>query len=152
VSYLCLASVSNQCSHLGFHRQFVDCTTDGSSNTVQLRHVTSRTRHLSSQAGSVEAAVAADTVFGQPFLKPFPLCYRTVVLHVCPVCDVGVLWPNGWMDQDETWYACRPRPRRLCVTWGPSSAPQKGGRAPNFRPMFLVAKRLDGSRCHLVQK
>jgi len=21
--------------------------------------------------------------------------------HVCPVCDVGVLWPNGWMDQDE---------------------------------------------------
>ena len=21
----------------------------------------------------------------------------------CPVCDVGVLWPNSWMDQDETW-------------------------------------------------
>ena len=20
---------------------------------------------------------------------------------VCPVCDVGILWPNGWMDQDE---------------------------------------------------
>ena len=20
-------------------------------------------------------------------------------LSVCPVCDVGVLWPNGWMDQ-----------------------------------------------------
>ena len=23
----------------------------------------------------------------------------------CPVCDVGALWPNGWMDQDETWHA-----------------------------------------------
>jgi len=21
---------------------------------------------------------------------------------VCPVCDVGLLWPNGWTDQDET--------------------------------------------------
>jgi len=23
------------------------------------------------------------------------------------------LWPNGWMDQDATWYWGRPRPRRL---------------------------------------
>jgi len=33
---------------------------------------------------------------------------------VCPVVtslDVGVLWPNGWMDQDETWHGGRPRPR-----------------------------------------
>ena len=22
----------------------------------------------------------------------------------CPVCNVGVLWPNGRMDQDATWY------------------------------------------------
>jgi len=28
--------------------------------------------------------------------------------------------------------------------------PTKGGRAPNFRPIFIVAKRLDASRCHLV--
>ena len=25
--------------------------------------------------------------------------------------------------------------------------PQKGGRAPNFRPIFIVPKRLDASRC-----
>jgi len=31
----------------------------------------------------------------------------------------------------------------------PGSTP-KGGTAPNFRPMSIVAKRLDGSRCHLV--
>jgi len=32
----------------------------------------------------------------------------------CPVCDVGVLWPNGWMHLDETWHAGRPRPRPHC--------------------------------------
>jgi len=31
-----------------------------------------------------------------------PLCYQTVVHPVLSVCDVGVLWPNGWMDQDAT--------------------------------------------------
>jgi len=28
---------------------------------------------------------------------------------VCPICDAGVLWPNAWTDQDETWHASRPR-------------------------------------------
>jgi len=47
------------------------------------------------------------------------------------------LWPNGWMDQDATWYRGRPRPRPHCVRWGPSgdAAP------PHFRPMPIVAKR-----------
>jgi len=42
------------------------------------------------------------------------------VLAVLSVCNVGVLWPNGWMDQDETWHAGRPRPWPYCVRWGPS--------------------------------
>jgi len=48
------------------------------------------------------------------------------------------------MDQDVTWYGGRPRPRRLCVRWGP--LPQKGGGAPpQFSAhMFIAAKRLDG--------
>ena len=25
-------------------------------------------------------------------------------LSVLSVCNVGVLWPNGWMGQDETWH------------------------------------------------
>ena len=45
-------------------------------------------------------------VFGRPSVKRFALCYRTVVCPVCPVClfvyDVGVLWPNDVMHQDET--------------------------------------------------
>jgi len=68
-------------------------------------------------------------------MKRFALCYRTVI---CPVCDSGVLWPNGWMDQDATWYGDTPRPRQHCVRWGPSS-PQRST-APKFWPMSAVAK------------
>jgi len=86
-------------------------------------------------------------VFRRPFVKRFALCYRTVVCPVLsfPVClsfcldrqtdrqtDGGVLWPNGWMDDDATWYGGRPHPRRHCVRWGPSS-PQKGTTSP---PLF----------------
>jgi len=62
--------------------------------------------------------------------KRFALCYRTVV---CPVCDVGVLLPNGSMDKDETWHAGRPRPWLHCFRWGPSSPPLKG-----HSPQFLA--------------
>ena len=33
---------------------------------------------------------------------------------------------------------------------GDAAPPRKGGTALNFRPMTVVAKRLNGSRCHLV--
>jgi len=32
-----------------------------------------------------------------------------------PVCGPCLLWPNGWMDEDATWYGSRPRPRPHCV-------------------------------------
>jgi len=47
-------------------------------------------------------------LFVGPFVKRFTImlsdnCLST--LSVClSVCDVGVLWPNRWMDQDETWH------------------------------------------------
>jgi len=44
-----------------------------------------------------------------------------VHLSVLSVCNVGVLWPNGWTDQDETWHAGRPQPWPHYVRWGPSS-------------------------------
>ena len=94
-------------------------------------------------------------IFGRPFVERFALCYHTVVCPIlsvlsCPVCNVGILWPSGWMDQDETWHTGRPQPWQHCVRWGPSSPPAKEGAAPNFRPMYVVAKWLDGSRCHLA--
>jgi len=37
------------------------------------------------------------------FAKNGSPCYRNVtVVLCCPVYNVGVLWPNGWIDQDET--------------------------------------------------
>jgi len=72
--------------------------------------------------------------------SPFPI--------FCPF----LLWPNGYMHQDATWYGGRPHPKGLCVRWGPSLPPQKGGRVPNFRPMSIAAKGLYGSRCHLVRR
>jgi len=57
-------------------------------------------------------------------------------------CDQTAAWI------DATWYGGRPRPRRDCVRWRPSFPLPKKGRSPlsNFRPMSIVAKRLDGSR------
>jgi len=112
-----------------------------------------------------------------------------------PILSPCLLWPNGWMDEDATWYGGRPRPKLDCARWGRSPPPKKQeaqpqfsthvcygqtagwikiplgmevdlgaghivldgdplplnrGTAPTFRLMFIVAKRLDGSRCHLV--
>ena len=66
-----------------------------------------------------------------------------------PIFGPFLLWPNGWMHQDATWYGDRPQPRGLCVRWGLSHSSKRGG-APNFRPMSIAAKRLYGSRRHLV--
>jgi len=54
------------------------------------------------------------------------------------VCDVGVLWPNSWMDQDETWHGGRPWPRPYCVRWGPSfPSPSKGTAASQLLAHLL---------------
>jgi len=115
-----------------------------------------------------------------------------------PILGPFLLWPNGCMYQDTTWYGGRPQPRRHCVRWDPASPHIKGHspqfsanvccgqtagwtkmplamevglgpgdfvfggdlaarekKAQSFHPIFgpcLVAKRPDGSRCHLVRK
>jgi len=53
--------------------------------------------------------------------------------HTHPTQFFGpcLLWPNGWMDEDATCYACRHRPRPHCVRRGPS-CPQRGTTAPLF--------------------
>jgi len=50
-----------------------------------------------------------------------------------------LLWPNGCMDEDATWYVGRLWPRPHCVTWRPSSPSQKG-HSLNVRPLSVVAK------------
>jgi len=98
--------------------------------------------------------------WGRSFVKRFALCYRTVVLSVLSclssVCDVGALWPNDWIDPNETWHGGRPWPRRLCVRWGPSS-PTKKVTAPNqflrhvLWPSDRLSQLLLSSCIHLLR-
>ena len=58
---------------------------------------------------------------------------RCPVLTCLSVCNVGVPWPNGWTDQDETWHADRPRSWPQCVRWEPSSPSHKGAQPKTLR-------------------
>jgi len=57
--------------------------------------------------------------------------------HSPPIFVTCQLWPNGWMDQDATWYGCRPQSRRHFVRWGPSSRPKQGHIPPIIGPCLL---------------
>jgi len=41
-------------------------------------------------------------------------------------------------------------PGHIVLDGEPAPPSPKTGRSPNFRPISVVAKWLDGSRCHLV--
>jgi len=64
-----------------------------------------------------------------------------------------LLWPNSRMDQDMRLGMELGRRPGHAVLDGRSIPPKGGGTAaPNFWLMSIVAKRMDGSRCHLVQR
>ena len=73
------------------------------------------------------------------FTNSRPKTVRSMQLDHClsilSVCDAGVLWPDGWMHQDETWHGGRPRPWPHCVRCGPIFP--KRGTAPVFGPCLL---------------
>ena len=56
-----------------------------------------------------------------------------------------LLRPNGCMDQDVIWYELGLGPGDFVLDGDPAPLPKRGPEPPpNFRPMFSVAKRLDG--------
>jgi len=62
--------------------------------------------------------------------------------HLCVHINHGpcLLWPNGWMDEDTTWYGGRPWLRRHCVRWELSSPLHgKGYSSPHFPAYFALA-------------
>ena len=58
--------------------------------------------------------------------------------HLHLIFGPCLLWPNGWMDEDATWYGSRPLPRPHCIRRG-SQLPQKGHSSPHplFGPFLL---------------
>jgi len=83
---------------------------------------------------------------GDPLPSP-----KRRALPPSPIFSPCLLLPNGWMDEARTWHGGRPQPRRLCVRCGSSPSPKRGrSPLPNFRPISIVAKLLDASKCHLV--
>jgi len=58
-----------------------------------------------------------------------------------------LLWPNGWMDEDATWYEGRPRPRPHCIRWVPALRKTGTAAPPSFRPVSVVATVAHLSYC-----
>ena len=48
----------------------------------------------------------------------------------CPVCDVGVLWPNGWIDQVANGVAVGLGPGDFVLDEDPTPSSPKGGQTP----------------------
>jgi len=64
-----------------------------------------------------------------------------------PIFDPCLLCPNGWMDQLPLGTTVGLRPGNIVLDADPD--PSQGVQPPpKFQPMSVVAKRLDGSRCH----
>ena len=53
-----------------------------------------------------------------------------VLIFLRSECHPTLLWPNGWMDEDATWYGSRPPRRPHCIRRVPS-APRKGHSTPS---------------------
>jgi len=55
-----------------------------------------------------------------------------------------LLWPNGCMHQDATWYGGRTQLRGLCLEMDPDPL--------NFRPMFIIVIVISLEHCtmHIV--
>ena len=50
-----------------------------------------------------------------------------------PIFGPFLLWPNGWMHQDATYYGGRPQPWGLCVRLDPAPLSKRGGgQSPQF--------------------
>jgi len=53
------------------------------------------------------------------------------VLSVCPVCNVGVLWPDGWMDQDAPGRAVGLGPGDIVLHGEPAPLSKRGHSSPH---------------------
>ena len=92
------------------------------------------------------------TVFGRPFIKRFALCYQTVVCLSClSVMLVYCEQTVGWI-KTKLGMRVGLGPGHIVIDGDSAPLPRKGAEPPNFWPMSIVAKRLNGSRWHLARR
>ena len=72
-----------------------------------------------------------------------------------PIFGPCLLWPNGWMDQDATWYEGRPvglGPGRIVLHGDPISPSQKGHSLPPPMSAEAIRSPISATAEHLFQK
>ena len=72
---------------------------------------------------------------GDPALHPHSKKQRKG--HSPNIFAPCLLWPNGWMHQDTTWYGDRSWPRRHCVRWYVAPPAPKVDLPPVFGPAHI---------------
>jgi len=74
-------------------------------------------------------------------------------MGVCPVLSVTLVYCGQTVGRIKMKLRVQVglSPGHIVLDGEPGAPPLKGySPPPNFQPMSVVAKRLDGSRCHLV--
>jgi len=89
-----------------------------------------------------------EVIFGRPFVKRFALCYRSVVCLSVTLVYCGQTVGRMKMKLGTQ---VGLGPGHIVLDGDPAPHPQRSS-APNFRPISVVAKRLDGLRCHFVRR
>ena len=105
-----------------------DCEARCSGSPCKLRYI--RIRPLPFYLYYV-MGIKCIVIVGRLFCKTVRPMLSHHCLSVLSVCDIGVLWPNGWTDQDATWRADRSQPWPHCIRWEPGPTPRKG-HSPQF--------------------
>jgi len=86
--------------------------------------------------------ILTNSRFGRPFVILFALSYWTIVCPpVLSVCDVGVMWRKGWMDQDEVWHAGASSGHTVLDRYQLPYPHGKGHNSPHFRNLRAPALR-----------
>ena len=93
------------------------------------------------------------TVYIDSFWATVCKTVRPVLSDRCPVClSVTMVYSGQTVEWIKMPFGMERSlsPRDFMLDGDPAPLPKRETEPPNFQPMSGVAKRLDGSRCHLV--
>jgi len=77
-------------------------------------------------------------------IEPLSVCLSVCLSVTLVYCQIV-----GWIKM-KLGMQVGLGPGHIVLDGDPGPPPQRGTAPPNFRPIYVVAKWLDGSRCHLV--